>query len=171
MKDHRQSIQSISKGSAEGVQSELQRIKQRDATRSQSKARFNLDPVHLEKLKDPANARDYSLYIPEGMSPDPKKALRGLSSAVKDLRKSYGNRSQLSNRSLSNPSWGDYPENIKKKGLSYKFKLNDLGKYSKTLRPNDIKNFKFSSSALGKIIPDESARRRKLSQLTGPIVS
>jgi hypothetical protein len=49
-----------------------------------------------------------------------------------------------------------------KKGLSYKFKLDDLGKYSKSLRPSDIKNQRFKHSALGKMIPDESARRRKL---------
>ena len=45
-----------------------------------------------------------------------------------------------------------------KKGLDYKFKLNDLTKYSRWLKPSDSDN-KFERSALGKIVPEVSARR------------
>jgi hypothetical protein len=61
-----------------------------------------------------------------------------------------------------NPSQGHYPCKIKEIALSYKFKIKDLPKYSQTLRPSDIRNQKFMTSALGKTIPDESARRKKL---------
>ena len=66
-----------------------------------------LDPNHLALLKDPINARDKSLYIPEGMSPDPKsylKNLETLSSNAKNLKKNYTYRDKLSQRSISNPS-------------------------------------------------------------------
>lgn len=46
-------------------------------------------------------------------------------------------------------------------GLSYEFKLNDLTKYSKLLKPNDI-NWKLKMSALGKRIPDAKKRKKIL---------
>lgn len=52
-------------------------------------------------------------------------------------------------------------EQIMKKGLDYKFKINDLKKYSKLLKPSDSDN-KFERSALGKIVPEVSARRLRL---------
>jgi hypothetical protein len=48
-----------------------------------------------------------------------------------------------------------------KKALDYKFKLNDLTKYSKWLKPTDGV-FKFERSALGKIVPEVSARKLRL---------
>ena len=53
---------------------------------------MELDPIHTEKLKDPRNARDYTLYVPEGITPEPKKKLAELSVEARDLRK-FTNRS------------------------------------------------------------------------------
>lgn len=50
---------------------------------------------------------------------------------------------------------------LKNQGLNYRFKLNDLQKYSQRLRPRDS-SFKFERSALGKVIPEASERRKKL---------
>ena len=96
------------------------------------------------------------------MSPNPKIVLDGLSKKAKKLKKDFIYEGKLSQRSLSHASAGSYPEKIKDIGLSYKFKMRDIKKYSQTLRPNDIKDWKFKLSALGKKIPDESERRRRL---------
>jgi hypothetical protein len=68
----------------------------------------------------------------------------------------------MSQRSLSNPSQGVLPERIMNKGLNYKFKIKDLPKYSQTLRAKDVSKWKFKCSALGKRVPDEATRRRRL---------
>jgi CRISPR/Cas system-associated protein endoribonuclease Cas2 len=48
-----------------------------------------------------------------------------------------------------------------KRGLNYQFKLKDLSVYSRWLKPSDSDN-KFERSALGKIVPEVSARRLRL---------
>ena len=52
-------------------------------------------------------------------------------------------------------------DRLKNQGLSYKFKMADLGKYSSTLRYKDI-NWKLKCSALGKKIPDIKQRKKIL---------
>ena len=48
-----------------------------------------------------------------------------------------------------------------KKALDYQFTIKDLTKYSQFLKPSDG-NFKFERSALGKIVPELSARKIRL---------
>ena len=50
-------------------------------------------------------------------------------------------------------------------GLDYQFKLNDLAKYSQKLKFQDIAS-KFKRSALGKVIPDENERRKRLANIS-----
>lgn len=52
-------------------------------------------------------------------------------------------------------------DRLKAKGLAYKFKLGDIGKYSSTLKYKDI-NWKIKMSALGKKIPDIKERKKIL---------
>ena len=67
---------------------------------------------------------------------------------------------------------GLYPGNAKKhvdpktlmnQGLTYKFKLADLGKYSQKLKYRDLK---FKKSALGKEIPEADDRERRLARIS-----
>ena len=46
-------------------------------------------------------------------------------------------------------------------GMNYKFKLEDLYKYSSKLKYKDI-NWKIKLSALGKVIPDVKKRKKLL---------
>jgi hypothetical protein len=46
-------------------------------------------------------------------------------------------------------------------GITYKFKLEDLTKYSSRLKYKDI-NWKIKLSALGKVIPDINKRKKLL---------
>jgi hypothetical protein len=46
-------------------------------------------------------------------------------------------------------------------GMNYKFKLEDLNKYSSKLKFKDI-NWKIKLSALGKVIPDINKRKKLL---------
>jgi hypothetical protein len=48
-----------------------------------------------------------------------------------------------------------------KKGLNYHFQLKDINKYYKNFKYKDV-TWKMKRSALGKMIPDESARRKRL---------
>ena len=48
-----------------------------------------------------------------------------------------------------------------KKGIDYKFKLQDLAKYSSKLRFKDI-NWTLKKSALGKVIPTDVEREKYL---------
>ena len=48
-------------------------------------------------------------------------------------------------------------------GLDYKFKLADIGKYSQRLNYKDM-DWKMKRSALGKIVPNEEERRKKLAK-------
>ena len=48
-----------------------------------------------------------------------------------------------------------------RRGLSYKFQLQDLNKYSQKLRYRDI-NWKIKLTALGKVIPDVTTRKKIL---------
>ena len=50
---------------------------------------------------------------------------------------------------------------LMKKALNYKFRLEDIGKYSSKLRFKDI-NWKLKRSALGKVIPDNLGREKRL---------
>lgn len=52
-------------------------------------------------------------------------------------------------------------DRVKDKALSYKFKLQDLNKYSSNLKFKDI-NWKIKVSALGKKIPDVKQRKKIL---------
>lgn len=47
------------------------------------------------------------------------------------------------------------------KALQYEFKLNDLNKYSSKLKYKDME-WKFTRSAMGKIVPNDEARRKRL---------
>ena len=48
-----------------------------------------------------------------------------------------------------------------KQALSYKFKINDIGKYSQRLKFRDI-NWALKKSALGKELPDSMQRGKKM---------
>ena len=93
--------------------------------------------------------------IPEGMTPDIKKTL-----------KSIGSKKSLNDQSIAKATVGQDAKKLLKKGLKYKFKLNDLGKYSQNLKFKDINTFKLERSALGKIIPDETERRKRLAKVS-----
>ena len=47
------------------------------------------------------------------------------------------------------------------KAKNYKFKLDDINKYSMNLKVRDM-NWKFQRSAMGKIIPNSDARSKRL---------
>jgi hypothetical protein len=104
-----------------------------------------LDQEKLEKLKLKENMHDKSLYIPEGISANHKKDLQAMSS------RSYQRHDCTS--VLYPMRECNSAEKMKNKGLTYKFKLYDLPKYSKVLSVKDV-NWKLKLSALGKVIPD-----------------
>ena len=54
---------------------------------------------------------------------------------------------------LDHPMRSNSAQNVMVAGLNYKFKLDDLSKYSQKLKFKDI-NWKIKLSALGKKIPD-----------------
>lgn len=100
---------------------EINRILNRN---SQNSVKFMvLDANHMRKLKDPANMRDRSLYVPEGYNTD----------------HSIDYRRHLSNTATSerhNPLREQDPMRCSaaiktlNQALGYKFKLRDLHKYS-----------------------------------------
>lgn len=88
---------------------------------------------------------DKSLYIPEGYSANHKK---DLAMSQRSYHRQHDCTSVLYPMRECNSA-----EKMKHKGLSYKFRLHDLPKYSKVLSMRDV-NWKLKLSALGKVIPD-----------------
>ena len=108
--------------------------------------------------------------IPEGLSPNPKLELDRFSSGRASYQKDQEFLSMYSKprASFKNKKLEVDPhqaEKIKEKAMNYKFKMNDLSKISATLRPNDM-NWKLGRSALGKVIPDEYERRKRLAKVS-----
>ena len=110
----------------------------------------NLDKHHLRELKKPEGMRNRSLYLPEGLSADPKRDLDRISAYPKarPLEKPFPTRTSSARQTF-------------REGLKYKFQLQDLSKYSARLRPTDI-NWKIKLTALGKVIPDINTRKKIL---------
>jgi len=114
-----------------------------------------LDRTHLRELKKPENIRKTELFQPENFSYDHKK----------DLIEIYSQNSKLVYRKKSidmdNPMRSSTAQSVYHNGQRYKFKLQDLNKYSATLRNRDI-NWKIHLSALGKKIPNVNERKKIL---------
>ena len=106
----------------------------------------------MNKLKIKENMHDKALFIPEGYSSDHKADLQRF--AAETQRQKDRNNSPDPMRSLSSAG-------SMEKGLSYRFKLKDLQKYSQRLHYKDI-NWKLKLSALGKKIPDIKERKKIL---------
>lgn len=77
-----------------------------------------------------------------------------------------GSKKSLNSLKLNKPTAAEDAKKMMKKGLKYKFKLNDLNKYHKNLKFKDINAFKLNRSALGKVIPDETERRKRLAKVS-----
>ena len=112
---------------------------------------INLDKQHLKQIKNPIGARNKSLYIPEGLAADPKTAL--------DMLQVKSNKQRPREKSF--PTRTGSAKSTMRKGLDYRFQLQDLNKYSQKLRYKDI-NWKLKLTALGKVIPDVKTRKKIL---------
>ena len=128
-----------------GVMSEVDRqIHRNDKNRKQ---RVMLDKVHLAELKKPENFHNAALLHPEKLTTNAKKDLDELSFGSKKAAK------KDPAAGLDHPMRSNSAQNMMAAGLNYKFKLDDLSKYSQRLKYKDI-NWKIKLSALGKVIPD-----------------
>lgn len=132
------------------VQSELARRLHRHD--NNSRKMLLLDQNHMRALRDPDNVRNASLFIPEGLSPNPARDLEAfsISAAKKALP-----------RDLENPMRSNSAQLTMRQGLRYKFKLADLNKYSSRLKHKDL-DWKLKLSALGKQVPDMNTRKKIL---------
>lgn len=119
---------------------------------------MELDADHAAKVREIKHVATKAYYVPEGMTS--RKASCPLTDSGPSLL--------LSDHSHA----GLYPGNAKKlvdpktlmnQGLAYKFKLDDLGKYSQRLK---YKDRKFKKSALGKDIPEVDDRERRLARIS-----
>lgn len=74
----------------------------------------------MNKIKSPSEARNQSLYVPEGLAADPKMALDMISVGTK----------KTSQKDSMYPMRTNSAQEQMRKGLNYRFSLKDLGKYS-----------------------------------------
>lgn len=97
-------------------------------------------------------------YVPEGISA--KKPSAPLTDSQPSLMKS-----DPSNAGLypGNAKKLVDPKTLMKQGLGYKFKLDDLAKYSQKLKYKDLT---FKKSALGRVIPDMDDREKRLARIS-----
>ena len=132
--------------------SEISRILNRNTNNSHKL--MVLDRSHLERLRDPKNMRNKTVYNPEGYNPDHSREYRRLAASSArshrhdPLREPDPMRCSVAVSTLN-------------QALAYKFRLKDLHKYSQRLHYKDI-NWKLKLSALGKKIPDIKQRKRIL---------
>ena len=134
------------------AQSELVRQKQR--LKGNKKRKLNLDKHHLQQLKEPESIRNPALLHPEGYSTDHKKDLEIFSQVAKK-------KATRREPDDPNPMRASSAQSTMRQGLHYKFKLEDLSKYSSKLKYKDI-NWKIKLSALGKQVPDVKERKKIL---------
>lgn len=131
------------------AKSEIARQQQRDGARQSQKTRImELDAHNIVKVQEPAATKTVEQYmIPEGMA---------------GTESSLGILSQPSLKwELSDGSSPRDWQKVYEASKRYKFKLDDISKYSQRLKPKDM-NWKFERSAMGKLIPSDEARMRRL---------
>ena len=117
-------------------------------------------------VKNP-DTRNLKYLIPEGMDGNRSSVIFQSRSPKRKYHRNSRSIDPFGQKNSSNESLLSYlkqkKENIYEAGISYRFKLNDMSKYSQTLRFKDM-NFKFQRSALGKIVPLDEERRKRLAK-------
>ena len=108
--------------------SEINRILNRNTPNSNKY--LILDQYHLMKLKDPKNAHIAKYFLPEDYGDNARKIHSSISAR--------SHRQHNRNHPLDDPSRTSMAQLIQHKAKTYKFKLKDLNKYSKTLSYKDI---------------------------------
>lgn len=132
------------------AKSEIARQHRRDGVRkSQTTRIMELDPQNIRKVQEPNATKTVEQFmIPEGMA-GTESSLGGQPSRPSlkwELSQSSSPRDKVK---------------LFEQAMKYRFKLEDIGKYSQRLKSKDV-NWKFERSAMGKIIPSDAARMKRL---------
>lgn len=112
-----------------------------------------LDQEKMGKLALAENLNDKSLFEPEGYHSDHKLAYQQYAS--------LSTRSRQKALREADPMGSGAAQETLRKALSYRFRLQDLHKYSQRLKYRDC-DWKLKLSALGKVIPDVRQRKKIL---------